>query len=265
MARAVGWSGGDVAGSAFIVVTRPRGRHGRRAASPQREGCMSPAPVGGDVMLSEQRACRSSRVGTGVLSTTQPGREMVEMPTQRPRVRRKPVRAGLGRLLDRVRRLDGAHGEPLESLLDVRERQWKRGDGARRGRALLEEPCRASKLKSTRGDVLGVLMRCDHDQDHRAAAARPPLGRHLISRLRRPKALSRISSGQDGRGPARHRLRRWRRSSRVSRSEPAWARASGSRRDFSSDATTVIASTTTITSSDVEVCTSGIASSCRCP
>jgi nucleotide-binding universal stress UspA family protein len=44
-------------------------------------------------------------------------------------------------------------------------------------------------------------------------------------------------------------LRGWPRSLQVSRSEPAWARASGSRRDFSRDAMTVIASTTTITSS----------------
>src|SRR3954469_4695586 len=58
---------------------------------------------------------------------------------------------------------------------------------------------------------------------------------------------------------------RWPGSSRVSRSDPAWARASGSRRAFISDAATVTARTTRITISEVEVSTSGIESSCRWP
>src|SRR4051794_14943719 len=54
-------------------------------------------------------------------------------------------------------------------------------------------------------------------------------------------------------------------SSRVSRSEPACARACGSRRDFHSEAAIVIASTTPITTSEVEVSISGMLSSCRWP
>jgi hypothetical protein len=81
-----------------------------------------PLLVGGDVMLSEQRARPSSCVGTGVPRTTQARREMEQLPTQRPRLGREHIRAGLqGPLLDGVRRVDGAGGEPLEGLLDVRE------------------------------------------------------------------------------------------------------------------------------------------------